>query len=189
MDVYPCMRTLLIALALTSSAAAQTVVPVGSFRSVELQNGGHVTVRHAATQRVTVLSGSLRCMRIRVEDGQHLVINNIGCRGDHQRLEVEVLTPEIAAATVSNGGRLETAGAFPAQAALEARVEQGGMVDIQSIPADIVDASVDSGGRIFTHARQRLTATVDSGGAITYRGDPRVSKSVRNGGAVMRAAD
>ncbi len=186
---YRCMRTLLIALALTSSAAAQTVIPVGPFRSVELRNGGHVSVRHAATQRVTLLSGSPRCARIRIEDGQRLVINNIGCHGDHQRLEVEVLTPDIAAAAVSNGGRLETAGAFPAQAALEARVEQGGMLDIRTIPADIVEASVDSGGRIFTHARQRLTAAVYSGGAITYWGDPRVSKSVRDGGAVMRAAD
>ncbi|HJQ40345.1 MAG TPA: DUF2807 domain-containing protein [Thermoanaerobaculia bacterium] len=183
------MRTLLIALALTSSAAAQTVVPVGPFRSVELQNGGHVTVRYAATQRVTLLSGSPRCARVRVDDGQRLVINNTGCHGDHQRLEVEVLTPVVAAAAVSNGGRLETDGAFPAQAELEVHVEQGGMLDVRAIAADVVDASVDSGGRIFTHARRTLTANVYSGGGITYWGDPRVTQSVQDGGAVMRGDD
>ena len=88
--------------------------------------------------------------------------------------------------SVSNGGTLQSLGAFPAQAAIKAHVEQGGRIDIRSIVADTVDASVYSGGGIFTNPRKTLTAAVTSGGAITYWGDARVKRSVRDGGVVQR---
>ncbi len=173
---------------LASSGAAQTVIPLGQFRSVELHNGGNVILRHGPTQRVTLLTGSLQCTQVRL-DGQRLVIDNDGhgrnCRR-HERLRIEVITPELSAVSVSNGGTLQSVGAFPVQAAIEADVEQGGMIDIRSIAADAVDASVYSGGRIYTNARETLTATIESGGGITYWGDARVRQSVRHGGAVAR---
>jgi hypothetical protein len=101
-------------------------------------------------------------------------------------MEIEVITPAISAISVANGGRMQTLGAFPLQAAIEARVEQGGVLDIRSIAAEDVDASVYSGGGIFTTPRKTLTAAVESGGAITYWGDVRVKKSVRDGGVVQR---
>jgi hypothetical protein len=87
---------------------------------------------------------------------------------------------------VSNGGTVQSRGAFPAQAAIEAGVEQGGTIDIRSIGADSVTASVDAGGRIFTHPGEKLAATVVSGGVITYWGDVRVQRSVRDGGVVAK---
>jgi len=174
-------------LALVSSIAAQTVIPVRPFRSVELQNGGHVTLRHGPAQRVTMLSGSLQDTEVRVESDGRLVIDHHG-RGHsrQQRLQIEIVTPQLTAVSVSNGGTITAAGAFPAQAAIDAAVEQGGRVDIRSIPADIINASVYSGGGIFIQPRQALKAAVASGGIITYWGDPRVTRSVRGGGVVTR---
>lgn len=181
---------LVAALGLTTSGASQTVVPVEVFRSVELSNGGQVIVRHGATRRVTVLSGNPRDVRIAVK-GQRLVIDNHGHSRNHrrspeERLRVEVVTPELEAVAVSNGGRLQTDGPFPAQAAIAASVEEGGSIDIRSIAADDVEASVYSGGGILTQARETLTASVKSGGIITYWGEARVRKSVRDGGVVVR---
>jgi uncharacterized ubiquitin-like protein YukD len=174
-------------IALASSGAAQTVIPLTQFRSVELHDGGQVFLRHGSTQRVTVLSRDLRCTRVQVADGQRLVIlNRVGeCPRNHQ-LQIEVITPEIAAISVSDGGTVQSLGAFPVQGAIDANVEQGGTIDIRAIPADVVDASVDSGGRIFTNPRKTLAATVVSGGIITYWGDVHVKRSVRDGGVVAR---
>lgn len=177
-----------IALTLVSFGATATVIPVGEFRSVELNHGGHVIVRHGAVQRVSMIEGDLQCTRVRLGNGQRLVIESSGreCRRGY-KLQIEVVTPHIAAVSVSNGGRVQTLGAFSGQALIEAAVEQGGTIDIRSIAADTVDASVYSGGTIFTKARKTLAATVESGGVITYWGDVEdVKKSVRDGGAVTR---
>jgi hypothetical protein len=181
-----------VLIAVVSSGAAQTVIPVEQFRSVELQSGGNVIVRHGKTQRVTMLEGSLRYSRVRLAAGQRLVIDKcVEKCPRHYQMQIEVITPEIAAVSVSNGGTLQSRGAFPAQAAIEAAVAQGGTIDIRSIHADAVEASVDSGGRIYTHPRKTLAATVVSGGIVTYWGNARVEKSIRDGGVVARgtAAD
>ena len=182
-------RLLLVAVLSASSMTAQTVVPVAPFQSIELHRGrGHVLVRHGQTQRVTIVDGDLQFTRVRLDDGR-LIIEN--CKPDcprGYRLRLEVITPELASVSVSNGGMVQSVGSFPVQTAIEADVENGGMIDIRSIAADTVDASVDSGGAILTNARQTLTATIDSGGNITYWGDPRVRRSVRDGGVVKRGA-
>ena len=180
------MRIWTTLLAITTlNVAAQTVVPVGDFEAVELHDGGHVVVRAGAVPRVTVVRGDSRNVQITVE-GQRLVIRNEGKHRRGERMEIEVVTPELTAVSVSNGGTVQTAGSFSARPAITARVEQGGTIDIRSVAADAVVASVDSGGRIFTHARRTLDATVRSGGAITYWGAPQVSRSVRHGGMVAR---
>lgn len=177
----------LSAFALAASGAAPAVIPVGPFRSVELHDGGNVVVRHGQTQRVTILMGDSRYTRIQIAAGQRLVIEKCqpACPSDYQH-RIEVITPELAAVLVSNGGTVQSVGAFPAWAAIAAAVEQGGTIDIRSIPAEAVNASVDSGGRIFTTSRETLAATILSGGGITYWGDPRVQRTVRNGGVVAR---
>lgn len=175
------MRTLTLAMTtlFTIAIEAQTDIPVGHFRSVELNDGGVVEVLHGPTRRVTILTGDVRPGRVRV-DGERLVISG------GRAMRIKVVTPEISGAYVLNGGTLYTDGAFPAQAAIEARVEQGGTIDIRSIPAAAVTASVDSGGRIFTHPGETLAATIRSGGVVTYWGDVRVTKSIRDGGVVQR---
>jgi|SRR5687767_8482241 len=182
------MRTLrlLALITLSMTAAAQTVIPLQPFRSIELHNGGNVTVRHGPAHRVTMLAGDPRYTDVRVERG-HLVIGSDrqACPRGY-RLQVEVVTPELSEVSVFNGGTLQLAGAFPAQASITATVEQGGTIDIRSIATDAVAASIESGGGIFTTARRALAATINSGGAVTYWGDPRVEKNVRDGGVVQQ---
>ena len=178
---------LLSAIALAPSGAAQTVLPLGQFRSVELSNGGTVILRHGPAQRVTLVSGEEQYTRVRVADGGRLVIENrVGACPRGYRMQIEIVTPALSAVSVSNGGTMQAHGPFPTQPAIHARVEQGGMLDIRNIPAENVDASVYSGGGIFIRSGRTLDASVESGGIITYWGDPRVSRSVRDGGAVVR---
>ncbi|HYC89664.1 MAG TPA: DUF2807 domain-containing protein [Thermoanaerobaculia bacterium] len=180
--------TLLTITTITIGLGAQTVVPVGPFDSVELHDGGHVVVRPGATRRVTILRDDAGAARIAVR-GQRLVIHNApGKHRRHERLEIEVVIPELAAVSVSNGGTVQTAGAFAARPAIAASVAQGGTIDIRSVAADAVVAAVDSGGRIFTSPRHTLTASVRSGGVITYWGTPHVTRSVRDGGVVVKGA-
>lgn len=177
---------LLILLTLSATAAAETVIPLERFRSIELHNGGTVIVRYGPVQRVTMLTGDPRYTRVEVE-GQRLVIGSdrSACPRGY-RVDIEVVTPEIAEASVFNGGTLQASGSFPAQTSIAATVEQGGTVDIRVIAADDVVASIESGGGIFTNARRDLRATIHSGGAVTYWGDPHVEKTVRDGGVVQR---
>lgn len=168
--------------------AAIVLLPAGEFRSIEASNGSHVVVRHGTVQRVSMIDGDTRCTHISIGSGKRLVINTSrhDCGRDY-RAEVEVMTPDLSAVSVSNGGILRAVGAFPAQPAIDAQVEQGGILDIRSLPADRVDASVFSGGRIFTNCRKTLSASVESGGNITYWGDVEdLHKSVRDGGVVER---
>jgi hypothetical protein len=179
---------ILATMVVASSASAQNV-SVARFRSVQLQNGGQVVLRHGQTQRVRLVAGSLDCTQIRVDGGQQLRIDNhgggAGC-GRHERLEIEVITPMLEGVAVANGGIIRSVGDFPSQSDIAVAVEQGGGIDLRSMVVDAVDASVQSGGRISVSARQTLTATVESGGIVKYWGDPRVRESIRNGGVVAR---
>jgi Putative auto-transporter adhesin, head GIN domain len=180
---------LTLAFAFAFSQVAATDVPAGEFQSVELRNGGRVVIRHGAVQRVTIAEGDERYTRVRLADGKRLIVDRTGdCPRGH-RVSVEITTPHLAAARVSNGGSIVVSGAFPAQTSIEASVDQGGTVDVRSIRADDVEATVYSGGRIFATAERTLEASVESGGAITYWGGARVRRSVRDGGVVQQATN
>jgi hypothetical protein len=183
---------LLLPLLATVVAAApahtETAVPTASFQAVELRGGGKVTVRHGPQRRVTVHKGSAQISAI-LSDGRRLVIDK--CRSKcprGYRVEVEVVTPEIAALAVTDGGVVQAEGGFPAQAAVEASVSSGGAVDIRSLDAARVVASVRHGGRIFARPGRAMDASVSDGGMIAYWGDPAVRSSVRRGGGVVRGA-
>ena len=159
------------------------------FRAIDLHNGGEVVVRYAPVRRVRFLAGDAGHTRI-TEAGGRLVIDHCpdGCPRGY-RMVVEVATPEIAALSVSDGGSIRSQGGFPGQAAVEARVDSGGAIDIRTLAAAEVTASVAQGGLVFTRPGGRLDARVEQGGAITYWGRPAVTRSVRQGGVVQRGAD
>jgi hypothetical protein len=185
MRILRLLALLTIAFALPARGAD---LPVNPFRSIELRHGGHVIVRHGAVQRVSMLEGDPRCAAVGVGSDERLVIESSGraCHGGRSML-IEVVTPQIAALYVSNGGTLQTRGGFGGQPSLEAAVEQGGTIDMRSIAADNVEASVNSGGRIFTNVRTALTADVTSGGLVAYWGSVRdVNRVIRHGGVVGR---
>ena len=169
----------------------QTTLRLPPFNSIEMLEGGHVVLRAAPAQRVTLLSGSLDYTRLAVVNGDRLVIDkcNRKCPRGY-RLELEISAPSFARITTANGGRVQSSGDFPRQSQLAVAVAHGGAIDVRSMAVDRVTASVDQGGAIFTVPRTLLIARVRQGGVITYWGDPQVTSSVgRHGGVNKGRAD
>lgn len=179
------------ALAVPSAVSAAEVVNVPAFRGIELRDGGQVVVRRGTIQRVTIVEGSSQFVSFSVRDGKLTIVtcpNHSHC-SMHQRVKVEITTPSIEALAVSDGGIVRTEGAFPLQNHLAAAVDDGGIVDVRSLPATNVAAAVHSGGRVLVTARGSLAASVSSGGAITFWGEPSsVAKSIQDGGVISRGA-
>lgn len=186
---------LLTFLLATLSAAAtptskQPGVPLtASFDSVELRNGGTVTLIHGESQGVTLIEGDAEQAAISVSDDGRLVIDRCPgeCPGRH-RFQVEVVTPSVAAIRVAQGGTIQTRGDFPHPMQIGVAVSQGGTIDLRSMAPANVTAAVDNGGRIFVKPANALSATVEQGGIITYWGDAVVKSSVRHGGVVAKGA-
>lgn len=172
----------------TLLAMALQALTLPPFDSVAMSSGGQVTIRHGPAQSVTVRQGNAP---IRVTGGR-LVIEHCrrGCRRG-ERLAVEIVTPRLGSASVSDGGLMRVQGRFPAQSALAASVASGGAIDLRAVPARQVTASVAHGGIILVSPGERLTASVRQGGRISYWGTPVVQSSIEGGGVVERgtAAD
>ena len=182
-------KLFVIFLVVAAPVAAQTVISVAPFRSIELHDGGHVILRHGAAQTVTLLKGSLDCAQFTTSDGSRLVIDKYKeqCPGKYE-LEIEIVTPSIAEILVTDGGMIQSLDSFPAQAEIKTVVRNGGAIDIRTMAADKVAASVEEGGRIFAIPRIALLASIVNGGQISYWGDARIESSVRRGGAVTKGA-
>jgi hypothetical protein len=165
----------------------QTTLQLAPFNSIEVSDGGHVVLRPAPTQRVTLLRGSLDYTRLAVTDGGRLVIDKCirKCPRGYQ-LEVEIFAPSFARISAANGGRVQSRGDFPRQSQLAVAVAHGGTIDVRSMVVDRVTASVDQGGGIFTVPRAWLFARVTQGGMITYWGDAQVRSSVGRHGGVNK---
>ena len=175
---------------LLASPPMQTSVQVGPFSSIELPHGGHVVLQRAPTQRVSLVRGSLDYTRVAVTDGGRLIIDKCfrKCPRGY-RLELEILTPNITGITLANGGRIQTRGSFPRQNDLSVSVSHGGIIDVRSMVANRVTASVYHGGRILTVPQASLAARVTQGGVITYWGDAQVRSSTEHGGEVQRGGE
>jgi hypothetical protein len=170
-------------------AAAQAVVPMPAFRSIEVRNGGHAIIRYGPTQRVTVLKGNPDDAQITIASGDVLVIDK--CKGEcahRYELEVEIVTPAVAHLTQAHGGWIQSRGSFPRQAELTATVDNGGTIDIRSMSVASLTASVLSGGKILAKPLAEMVARVVQGGNITYWGDARVSQSIEHGGVIVRGS-
>lgn len=170
-----------------SPVVPQEVVSLAPFRSVELRSGGKVVLRHGLSQRVTLLQGSLDYTQVTVADAGQLVIDKCKTKCPRgYKLEIEIVTPHIAGISVADGGSIQSRGSFPRQSEIGVSASQGGTIDIRSIEADSVTASVAQGGRIFINPQNALLASVVDGGNITYWGDARVVSSIERGGDVTK---
>jgi len=177
---------LAIVSAVATPAAMQRGIPLtAAFNSVELRNGGNVSLVHGESQSVTLLKGDPEQASISIRDDGRLVIDRCPtqCPRNHD-FEVEVVTPALGAIAVAEGGTIQARGEFPPQSKIVVAVSQGGRIDIRSIPVANVTASVYSGGGIFTKPGTALRAKVEQGGNITYWGDAVVESSVLYGGVV-----
>ncbi|NJO13118.1 MAG: hypothetical protein HC872_06265 [Gammaproteobacteria bacterium] len=178
-----------LSVAATSLAMQPGVALTAAFSSVELRNGGKVTLIHGQSQSVTLLKGDPEQAVITIRDNGRLVIDRCPthCPRNHD-LEVTVVTPSLSAIAVAEGGTIQTRGEFPSQTEIVVAVSQGGTIDMRSMPVANVTASVYSGGRIFARPGTTLLADVEQGGNITYWGNAAVKSSVRRGGVVVQGA-
>ena len=180
----------LFAVALATSVPALAIEPIAlpAFDSVELRGGGEVLVRPGPAQRVTILEGSSRVTRFRVEHGGQLRID--ACTRDcpqSYRLRVEIQSPQAPDLAVSGGGEIHAAPGFAPQPRLAAAVNGGGKIDARALDVAEVTAAVHGGGELEVRARSTLTAAVNGGGSIRYSGNPRVTSAIAGGGTVRRS--
>jgi len=168
-------------------AFATENISVGHFSQVQLRGGGHVVIKHGASQSVTLLKGSTKYTRFHIRDGRELVIDacNNDCPNSYD-LEIEIVSPELNGAAIDGGGEIVAQGNFPGQDRLAVAVNGGGDIDLRPIAAAEVDAAVNGGGDIHLTATRQLNAAVSGGGDISYRGNPQVSEAIQGGGDVER---
>ncbi len=176
-----------LAVFMAGASPLQRSAQLPSFHSVSVPKGGHVVLRSGPAPRASVVRGSRDYVRMAVTSGGVLVIDTCpsGCPRQHG-LEIEVVAPSFARVSLSNGGRVSSSGSFPRQAELTASVSNGGTVDVRSMQADRVNASVEQGGRILTIPRGALLARVSNGGVVTWWGDAKVTRSIEHGGVVQK---
>jgi hypothetical protein len=183
----------LFVLGLSSAACAAGAGPetvaAAHFDAVELQGGGHVVLKHGATQSVRLMKGSTAYTRIHPDpdNPNKLVIE--ACNSDcphHYDLEVEIVTPAIGGVAISGGGSITSDGSFPSQHTISAAVHGGGAIDIKAIDAADATAAVECGGVILVRAKDGLTAAVNGGGRIKYWGNPRTTEAIDGGGSVSK---
>ncbi len=184
------MKHLVLAAAfgLLASPALAEVVSVGHFDGIGLEGGGHVFVKHGATQSVTLLKGSTQytTFRIRHDNVLEIKVCNSNCPPVYD-LEIEIVTPSLNSAAIDGGGHITASTGFPDQDNFAAAIDGGGHIDMQAIGARTVHAAIDGGGHIEVTAKRQLNAAIDGGGAIVYHGDPQVSQAIDGGGSVSRA--
>ncbi len=172
---------LLVAAPVAATAATDVAVP--RFEALSLSGGGTVTVRHGATQKVTIVRGSPAVSGFDVRDNSLRIRACEDSCPDGYRLEVEVVTPDIKALAVQGGGKVAATG-FPTRRTLALSVRGGGSVDARAVEATHIAASVQGGGLIRAWSTGTLAGSVRGGGGILYRGTPEVATSVRGGGSV-----
>jgi hypothetical protein len=173
----------------SATRATQTRISIAPFTAIEVPHGGHVLLRPGPAHQVTLPGGDRDLSRVSVTDGV-LVIDK--CRSECRsgdRLEIEVQTPSVRRVSLANGGWIRSSNGFARQAELSVALSNGGTIDVRSIAADSVTASVRQGGRILTVPRAWLFASVANGGAITYWGEGRVRSSIELGGVIEKGKD
>lgn len=169
----------------TVCAAAEEMVSVPHFDSIELRGGGHVFLHHGPGERVALVAGSTHYTHFHVEDGRKLVID--ACSEDcpsRYDLGIEITVPRLAAVAIDGGGKIEGAPGFPAQQTLAAAVDGGGDIDLGNVDVANATAAVEGGGHILVRADSVLTASVDGGGSIRYVGKAKVTTAINGGGSV-----
>jgi hypothetical protein len=184
-SIYPLFAA---ALAASAPALAAEAIPVPHFDSVEISDGGNLTIVPGRVQRVILVSGSREFTRFRMRRDGQLEISTM-CYGHCPRnydLRVQIETPNVPDLAVSEGGTIIAQRGFAPQRHIAAAVSEGGTIDLRAVVVDDVSAAVNSGGEIYVRPRRTLAAAVNAGGDVHYSGNPQVTMAVHNGGDVRR---
>ncbi|HEY1604021.1 MAG TPA: DUF2807 domain-containing protein [Allosphingosinicella sp.] len=177
-------------------AAAQVDVPVGPFRTVELNGNGRVLVRYAPAQQVRIVQGNARISRVHLADqpagrkdkGGRLIVDTCPNRCPiGYRLVVEIDTPDIEGVAVGGDGQIEIGAGFRRGDGFAAAVKGNGRIDARAIAAVHASAAVSGNGDISLGRVDSLAAAVKGKGRIAYHGHPRLMSAVQGGGRIESA--
>ena len=69
---------------------------------------------------------------------------------------------------------------------IDITVKNGGIINLTSVKADTMFASIEGGGVISLDAQEFLYGKIKGGGVINYKGTPFVHTDIVNGGEVKR---
>ena len=172
----------------SAPALAAEQIPVPHFRSIQLSDGGDLTIVPGPVQRVVLVSGARDFTRFQMRRDGQLEIS-MECNGRCPRnyaLRVQIESPTVPDLAVSDGGTIVVQRGFTPQRRIGAAVSEGGTIDLRSLVVDAVSAAVNSGGDIYVRPRVSLAAAVNAGGDVHYSGNPQVTMAVHNGGEVRR---
>ena len=102
------LLTAALAAPLLMPAADAGTVAVGAFSRVALHGGGHLTLKHGATQSVSLIHGSTDVTSFTIRNGTELVIAACGntvimCPFNYD-LDVEITSPNIQGISIHGGG-------------------------------------------------------------------------------------
>ncbi len=177
------------AVVISTAALAATTVPVGHFDGIHATDGASVTIRHGATQQVTIVKGDPQISVVEVR-GNALEIST--CRHTCPReygLEVVVTTPNLDAISVEDGAVIDAQGNFPAQDRLAVKADDGGRADTRAIPVAHLEADATDGGEVDVRATAAIIAKADEGGAVRYWGKPASNVSRASDGGSVSSGD
>lgn len=186
--MFRVLPMLTFGLVVSAPVLAAEQIPVPHFSSVQLSDGGDVTIVPGPAQRVVLVSGSREFTRFRMRRDGQLEIS-MECNGRCPRnyaLRVQIESPVVPDLAVSDGGTIVVQRGFAPQRRIATAVSEGGTIDLRAIAVDDVSAAVNSGGDIFVRPRRSLAAAVNAGGDVHYSGNPQVTMAVHNGGEVRR---
>jgi len=175
-----------LAISVPALAEAQ-IVPVPSFKAVELRGGGDLSIVPGPVQRVTIVRGSTQFTTVRTDRDGKLVIDACNAQCPHNYpLLIRVESPQVPTVAVRAGGTITVGNGFAPQRDVVVAVSAGGTIDLRALPTDRAVAAVNAGGDIYVRPRTALTAAVNNGGDIHYSGNPAVTMAVQGGGDVSR---
>jgi hypothetical protein len=175
---------------------------VDAFHSIDLRGAADVSVTVGGATSVSLTAGeqTLQDITTQVQNGVLVIDSKPGWRwfGDGGKLEVRIATPLLNALAVNGAGNvtidgvhgdalalaLQGAGNLTATgqtAALNARINGAGNMDLTQLAARDASVVVNGTGRLAANVSGSLQAEVNGVGSITYTGNPQKVESEING--------
>jgi len=187
-----------------SGAPASETRDVPTFDSVSLAGASDVDVGVGGEQKVVVHADDnlLEVITTEVEDGT-LVVSQTESFDSAARTRVEVTVPSLEALLLGGAGdltvdgdgierlavKLTGAGTLRGSGSagrLDLLLSGAGHIELESLAADDVNATLSGAGNIVVNVTRALDAKVSGVGTIAYAGDPaEVKRAIMGPGAIV----
>lgn len=180
---------------------------VASFRSVQLQNAGKLTIKQTGKERLTIKTDDnlLPLLKTEVESNVLVLSNakeNVNLKPSKENeytIEVKALSNlEVNGAgtivvqdldskelkvSVQGAGTLTLEGSV---GNVQISINGAGTVHAEKLSANAVTVTIPGSGTVMVNAKDTLKATILGAGSVQYLGEPKVTKTIRGSGSVKK---